>query len=94
MLEYIREHRRVAKMQFKNDDDLVKTYVAVIDKTYERQKFETKQSTDGYFAFFYIDKDLWKKVEENVPESEYCSFLEEAIRVTIERKSHKKSDYP
>lgn len=86
MLEYIREHRRVAKIQFKDDDELVKTYIAVIDKAYERPKVESKQPTKGHFVFFYIDEDMWRQVEKNVPEGELSMFIEKALKSALKQE--------
>ena len=91
MIEFIRKHRRSAKTKFKDDTDLIKAYLAVQDRVYERPKpipAGPKIQTDGKFMFLYLQNDLWKAIEKNVPKDKWSRFIEDAIEKILRQEGY------
>ena len=92
MIDFVKKHRKGAKSQYKSDEELIKAYLAVQDKVFERPKPETlgrkKLPLDGQFVFLYLNKDLWKAIEKNVPKDKYETFISDAIEKILRQEGY------
>ena len=85
MVEFIKENRSVPKSRFKNEDDLIKTYLAVKERVPEDVKPTLPK---GKFLLLFLRDDLWKAIEKNVPKDKWEYFVENAIEKILRQEGY------
>lgn len=91
MIDFIKEHRKGVRSNFKDDTDLIKTYLAVQDRLFERPKPRIKKplvKPEGKFMFLYLRNDLWRAIEKNVPKEEWEKFIENSIEKILRQEGY------